>query len=59
MASMIKPSHRGLLHEHLGIKQGQKIPKKKIRADLKKAKKSGNVAEERRDVFALNFGKRK
>jgi hypothetical protein len=53
---MIKPSHRGLLHEELGVKKGQKIPKKRIRADLKKAKRSGNVAEERRDVFALNFG---
>lgn len=59
MASMIKPSHRGLLHEMLGVKKGQKIPKSRIRADLAKAKRNHNVAEEKRDVFALNFGKRK
>lgn len=56
---MIKPSHRGLLHEELHVKKGSKIPRGKIRANLRKAKKSGNVAQEKRDVFALNFGKRK
>ena len=54
---MIKPSHRGLLHAELHVPRGKKIPKKKVRADLAKAKRTGNVAEERRDVFALNFGK--
>lgn len=53
---MIKPSHRGLLHKELGVPQGKKIPKAKIRADLAKAKRTGNVAEEKRDVFAENFG---
>lgn len=53
---MIKPSHRGLLHAELHVGQGKKIPKKKIRKDLAKAKRTGNVAEEKRDVFALNFG---
>lgn len=59
MSSMIKPSHRGLLHAELGVKKGKKIPRGKIRADLAKAKRSGNVAEEKRDVFALNFGKKR
>lgn len=54
--SMIKPSHRGLLHKELGVAPGKKIPKAKIRADLAKAKRTGNVAEEKRDVFAENFG---
>lgn len=53
---MIKPSHRGELHRELGVPQGKKIPKAKIRADLAKAKRTGNVAEEKRDVFAENFG---
>lgn len=55
----IKPSHRGLLHEMLGVKKGKKIPKSRIRADLKKSKRKGNVAEEKRDVYALNMGKRR
>lgn len=59
MSGMIKPSHRGLLHEDLGIAKGKKIPRGKIRKDLAKSKRTGNVAEEKRDVFALNFGKRK
>lgn len=57
--AMIKKSHRGLLHEMLGVKKGQKIPRSRIRADLAKAKRTGNVAEEKRDIFALNFGKKK
>lgn len=52
----IKPSHKGLLHKELGVKEGHKIPKKAIAKDLAKAKASGNVAEEKRDVFAENFG---
>lgn len=55
----IKPSHRGLLHEMLGVAKGKKIPRSKIRADLAKSKRTGNVAEERRDVYALNVGKRR
>lgn len=57
--ALIKPSHKGLLHKRLGVPQGQKIPKSKIRADLAKAKRTGNVSAERQDLFALNFGKGK
>lgn len=56
--AFIKPSHRGLLHKELGVAPGKKIPKSKVRADLAKAKRTGNVAEEKRDVFDLNFGKK-
>lgn len=55
---MIKPSHRGLLHAELDVSPKKKIPRGKIRKNLAKAKRAGNVAQERRDVFALNFGKK-
>lgn len=32
MSIDIKPSHKGLLHEKLGVPQGQKIPQPKIAA---------------------------
>lgn len=57
--SLIKPSHRGLLHKRMGVSPGKKIPKGRIRADLKKAERTGNVKDERQDEFALNMGKRK
>jgi len=52
----IKIKHPGALHRDMGIPQGQKIPKSKIRAKLTRDKKSGNTTGEKRDVFALNFG---
>lgn len=56
--ALIKKSRRGLLHKELGVAQGKPIPKAKVRADLAKSKRTGNVAEEKRDVFDLNLGKR-
>lgn len=52
MASLIKPSHRGLLHKELGVPQGKEIPEKK----LEQAAHSDNAAERKRAVFAENFG---
>lgn len=50
MTIKIKPSHKGLLHKDLGVKQGQKIPAKKLVA----AKKNASPAEKKRIVFAQN-----
>lgn len=55
MASMIKPSRRGLLHKKLGVPQGQKIPK----AKLAKALHSTSPALRKEANFARNFGKKK
>lgn len=49
--SLIKPSHKGLLHEDLGVPQGQKIPMDKIEA----AKNSSDPAVRKRANFAINF----
>jgi hypothetical protein len=46
----IKPSHRGLLHQDLGIPQGQPIPE----AALEQAEHSSDPAERKRAVFAEN-----
>ena len=46
----IKPSHAGLLHEDLGVPQGQKIPASKVA----KATRSSNPAVRKRAVFAQN-----
>lgn len=54
--SLIKPSHRGLLHEHMGIPAGHKIGIGALMKEKKKAKARGDVAEEKRVVFAQNFG---
>jgi hypothetical protein len=43
----------------MGIPQGQKIPRGKIHAKLAHDKAEHNVKGERRDQFALNFGKGK
>ena len=51
--SLIKPSHRGLLHKNLGVPLGKKIPKSK----LNKALKSKNPEIRKRAQFAKNFGK--
>jgi hypothetical protein len=52
MSSMIKPSHRGLLHKKLGIPQGERIPEAKIEA----AKRSPSPALRKEATFAENFG---
>jgi hypothetical protein len=49
---MIKPSHRGLLHRHLGIPQGQHIPAARITAALHSP--SPTIRKEAN--FARNFG---
>ncbi len=46
----IKESHKGLLHKQLGVKQGQKIPAKKLAA----AKNSPDAATRKRATFAEN-----
>jgi hypothetical protein len=47
----IKPTHKGLLHEDLGIPEGQPIPMSRI----KKAEHSADPAERKRAQFADNF----
>jgi hypothetical protein len=49
----IKPSHQGLLHEDLGVKQGNKIPV----ASMQKAANSDNEALRKRAQFAINARK--
>ena len=49
----IKPSHRGMLHEDLGIAQGKSIPQAKLR----QAKNSPDPAERKRATFAINASK--
>lgn len=44
--------HPGALHKELGVKQGKKIPKSKIRAAAKKGGKLGQRAR-----FALTLSK--
>ena len=53
MAIKIKPSHKGLLHKSLGIKQGEKI---KL-SSLVKAKHSSSPAVRKRATFAMNARK--
>lgn len=50
MAIHIKPSHKGLLHKDLHVKQGEHIPE----AKLEKAEHSKNKAVKKRAVFAEN-----
>jgi hypothetical protein len=50
----IKPSHKGLLHKDLHISEDKPIPVAELHEKLAAAKRSGNVAEERRLVFAIN-----
>lgn len=46
----IKPSHKGLLHQHLGIPEGEHIPLGK----LMQAKNSKDPAIRREANFAIN-----
>lgn len=54
--SLIKPSHKGLLHEALGIAKDKKIPGARLKSVLGRAKKTHNVKLEKQVVFAENFG---
>jgi hypothetical protein len=47
----IKPSHKGLLTKEVG-KKG--LTASALRKGIARDKKSGNVAKEKREVFALN-----
>ncbi len=47
----IKPSHKGLLTKEVG-KKGLKVGN--LRKEIAHDKKEGNVAKEKREVFALN-----
>lgn len=49
--AMIKPSHKGLLHKHLGIPAGKKIPL----GVLMVAKKSSSPTVRKEATFAVNF----
>ncbi len=53
MSINIKPSHKGLLHKNLGVKQGEPIPAGK----LAKAANSSSAAVRKRAVFAENAKK--
>lgn len=53
MAINIKPSHKGKLHEDLGVPVGKKIPAGRI----EKATHSKDPAERKRAVFAENARK--
>ena len=48
---------KGALHKEMGIPQGKPIATSTLKKTVAKAKKSGNVKEERRAVQALNFRK--
>lgn len=48
----IKPSHRGLLHERLGIPKGEKISLSKLMSAKRRDK--GSPGKEKQDVYAIN-----
>jgi hypothetical protein len=50
----IKPSHKGLLHKELGIKEDEPISVGELMRAKSRAKKTGNTKEEKRAVFAEN-----
>jgi hypothetical protein len=56
MASIIKPSHRGLLHRELGIPEGENISLGTLMREKEKAKRTGNGKMMKQVTFAENFG---
>lgn len=50
----IKSSKEGSLHKAMGISEDKKIPESKLKSEVASAKRSGNVAEEKKAVFAEN-----
>jgi hypothetical protein len=50
MAIHIKASHKGKLHQDLGVKKGKKL----TMAQINKAKNSSSAAERKRAQFAIN-----
>jgi hypothetical protein len=57
VAIEITKSHRGLLHEEMGIPSGKKISIGALMAKKAKDKREGNTAGEKRDVFAISSRK--
>ena len=53
----IKPSHKGLLHEFLGVPKSQKIPVAKIEKAKAQAKRTGNKKLLKQTTYALNVRK--
>lgn len=50
----IKPSHRGLLHEEMGVPDDKPISIGALMKKKTKDKRTGNTAGLKRDVFAIN-----
>ncbi len=55
--SDIKPSHKGLLHEALGIKQGERIPLSRLVMAKARAKRTGNSKLMKQATYAENVRK--
>ncbi len=53
----IKPENKGKLRAEMGTPKGKNIPGGKLKKAEKSAKKRGDVAEEKRIVFAENAKK--
>jgi hypothetical protein len=53
----IQPSHEGLLHKKMGVKEGSKISASSEAKVAARAKKEGDVKLEREAVFAENAKK--
>lgn len=53
----IKPSHRGMLHEALGIPMGKKISVGELMKTKARAKRTGNTKLEKQAVYAENVRK--
>lgn len=50
----IKPSHKGMLHEAMGIAKDKKIPIDRLKGVKQRAKRAGNTKLEKEAVFAEN-----
>lgn len=57
MAIKIKPSHKGLLHEAMGIAKDKNIPGARLKSVAARAKRTGNTKLEKQAVFAENAKK--
>lgn len=51
--------HPGALHKELGVKQGEKIPAKKLKAAAKKGGKLGQRARLAETLKGMHHGKKK
>jgi len=57
IAPHIKPSHRGMLHEEMGVPEGKKIGIGALMKKKSQAKREGDTALEKRVIFAQNARK--